>query len=62
MIKEHVIDLPEKGETQAHIDICQYCPLPAKKCNGECERYKQEVKKLKNSHDFKRLKKTVIIY
>ena len=27
--------------------ICLNCPLPAKKCNGNCKRYKEELKKLK---------------
>ena len=59
MIKTHAIIVNHKGETQEHIDICQYCTLPAKKCNGECERYKKEAQKLKMK---KHTKKTIIVY
>lgn len=28
--------------------ICTDCNLPEKKCNGDCKRFKEEFKKLKN--------------
>ena len=30
-------------------DICVSCNLPAKKCNGDCKRYKEEMEKLKRN-------------
>ena len=59
MIKEHTIITEEKGESQEHIDICQKCPFPVSKCNGECDYYKAQAKKLKQK---KKLKKNVILY
>ena len=31
--------------------ICVNCDLPAKKCNGECKRYYEEIKKLKQKKE-----------
>jgi hypothetical protein len=59
MIKEHTILEKEKGTTSDHIDICQTCPFPASKCNGECDYYKEKARELKQT---KKLKKNVIIY
>ena len=28
-------------------NICVSCNLPVKKCNGDCKRFKEEIKKLK---------------
>lgn len=28
--------------------ICTDCNLPVKKCNGDCKRFREEMKKLKN--------------
>ena len=59
MLREHTIETKERGETQDHINICRNCTLPASKCNGECERYKKEAKKLRNKT---RIKKNIVIY
>ena len=59
MIRAYPFTTTEKGETQAHIDICRKCTLPSSKCNGECARYKEEAKKLKGT---KRLKRNIILY
>jgi hypothetical protein len=61
MIKEQVITTiqKEKGETQEHIDICLTCKVPARKCNGECERFKRQAKLLRQT---KRLKKNIIVF
>jgi hypothetical protein len=57
MIKEHVTEVKVYGETKETIDICESCPLPANKCNGNCDRYKSERKKLKTKK-----KKITVIY
>ncbi len=57
MIKEHVTEVKVYGETKETIDICKSCPLPANKCNGNCDRYKSERKKLKTKK-----KKITVIY
>ena len=31
----------------AEISICFKCTLPASKCNGECKRFREEMKKIK---------------
>ena len=36
----------EVGEEES---ICVNCNLPAEKCNGECKRYRAEMKKLRES-------------
>ena len=41
-----------KGTSQVYKEgeeerICTKCPLPAKNCNGECERYKKLKRKIK---------------
>lgn len=35
-------------KTTPETDICFKCNLSAKKCNGECKRYREEIKKLKS--------------
>lgn len=55
MISQHTIKLKERGETQAHKDICLNCT--AEKCNGECEKFTQEKKKLQAKY-----KKEIITY
>jgi hypothetical protein len=59
MIKEHTIMEEEKGETKEHIDICQKCPYPMSKCNGECDYFKAKAKELRQT---KRLKKNIIVF
>lgn len=61
MIKEHTITTvgKERGETQEHIDICRNCKFPASFCNGECDYYKGQAKKIRQEN---RKKKRVITY
>ena len=59
MIRQYTTVEKERGETQQHIDICQTCPFPVSKCNGECNYYKAKAKELRQT---KRLKKNVILY
>ena len=59
MIKEHIIMNNERGETQEHIDICQRCPFPMSKCNGECNYFKAKAKELRKK---KKLKKNIIVF
>lgn len=60
MIREHTIVVETaKADTKEHIDICQTCPFPVSKCNGECDYFKAKAKELKKT---KRLKKNVILY
>lgn len=60
MIKKHTINTFARGETQAHIEICtKHCPTPNTFCNGECEFYKQEARRLRQT---KQTKKSVVIY
>lgn len=49
----------ERGETQEHINICQNCPFPMSKCNGECDYYKKKAKLIRQT---KRLKKKTIVF
>ena len=59
MIRQHSIVGKERGETQEHINICQNCPFPMSKCNGECDYYKAKAKELRQT---KRLKKNIIVF
>ena len=59
MIRQHTIIRRKRGETQEHINICQKCPFPMSKCNGECDYYKAKAKELRQS---KRLSKNNIIF
>jgi hypothetical protein len=59
MIRQYTTVEKERGETQQHIDICQTCPFPVSKCNGECNYYKAKAKELRQT---KRLKKNIIVF
>lgn len=59
MIRQYTLRVEDRGETKEHIDICSNCTLPASKCNGECERYKREARKLRQK---KKTKKNIILY
>ena len=60
MIREHTTTARERGESQAEIEICTlHCPHPDKLCDGECEFYKAQAKKIRKS---KPVKKKVILY
>ena len=59
MIRQYTAVEKERGETQEHINICQTCPFPMSKCNGECDYYKAKAKELRQT---KRLKKNIIVF
>lgn len=59
MIREHIIFVRERRESQEHIDICKQCPYPMSECNGECDYYKAKAKELRQT---KRLKKNIIVF
>lgn len=60
MIQQHTIKIEYKRDIQAEIDICaKDCPTPNKKCKGECEFYKEQVKKLRQ---LKKVKKKVVVF
>ena len=59
MIRQYTATERERGETQEHINICQNCPFPMSKCNGECDYYKAKAKELRQT---KRLKKNIIVF
>lgn len=59
MIRQYTMTERERDETQEHINICQNCPFPMSKCNGECDYYKKKAKLIREA---KRLKKKVIVF
>lgn len=60
MIQQHTIISQGKGNIQDEIEICTlHCPTPNKKCKGECDFYKQQVKKLRQ---LKKVKKKVVVF
>ena len=59
MIRQSATVEKERGETQEHINICQNCPFPMSKCNGECDYYKKKAKLIRET---KRLKKNIIVF
>lgn len=60
MIQQHTIKIEYKGDIQDEIEICTlHCPTPNKKCKGECEFYKEQVKKLRQ---LKKVKKKVVVF
>ena len=59
MIRQYTMTERERGETQEHINICQNCPFPMSKCNGECDYYKKKAKLIRET---KRLKKNIIVF
>lgn len=59
MIRQYTATERERGETQEHINICQNCPFPMSKCNGECDYFKAKAKELRQT---KRLKKNIIVF
>lgn len=59
MIQQHTIISQVKRDIQDEIEICtKYCPN-TKKCKGECDFYKEQVKKLRQ---LKKTKKKVVVF
>ena len=44
-------------KNQDFITICEKCPLPSKECNGNCDRFKAEAKKLRK---IKRVRNNIV--
>ena len=62
MIKEHIITTNKKqrGTSQEQIEICtKRCPYPKKKCNGECDFFMKEAKRIQET---RQLKKNIVVF